>query len=75
MDDLIRLSRLLGKRNKIDEKISKLTKRQAQTGMLGEFVAADIFNIQLDDDRSHCQGRRESVPVGRSKTVPPSAAG
>ncbi len=22
-----------------------------------------------------CQGRRESVPVGRSKTVPPSAAG
>jgi phosphodiesterase/alkaline phosphatase D-like protein len=25
--------------------------------------------------RWKCQGRRESVPVGRSKTVPPSAAG
>ena len=27
------------------------------------------------EQRAQCQGRSESVPVGRSKTVPPSAAG
>ena len=53
MDNLSCLAKLLEKRNQIDEAISQLTNRPAQTGRLGEFVAKDIFNIDLHEDRSH----------------------
>lgn len=53
LDNLSCLAKLLEKRNQIDEAISQLTNRPAQTGRLGEFVAEYIFNIDLHEDRSH----------------------
>jgi len=51
-------------------------KRRAQKIQRPVFYGEnEVPTIRYEVDAYNCQGRRESVPVGRSKTVPPSAAG
>jgi len=45
---LEQLARLLRKRNSIDNEIAALIGRPALTGHMGEFIAAAIFNIDLE---------------------------
>jgi hypothetical protein len=47
MEDLYRLAELIQQRNHIANSIAALIGRPAETGHLGEFIAANIFNITL----------------------------
>ena len=47
MDELSKLALLLSKRNFIDEEIGAIIGRPASTGHIGEYIAAEIFNIEL----------------------------
>lgn len=47
MDDLIHLSQLVKDLNNVTAQISSIIRRPAQTGHLGEFIAAIIFDITL----------------------------
>ena len=46
---LEKLADLLGQRNQIDNQIARLIDRPAHAGHLGEFIAAEIFDIELAD--------------------------
>src|SRR5437762_1510379 len=48
MERLITLSRLLRERNEIDKGLAALIGRPPTVGALGEYVAAAIFDIQLE---------------------------
>lgn len=48
VERLRELARLLAQRNAIDKQIANLIGRPAQLGHLGEFVAAAIFDIELE---------------------------
>ncbi len=48
MTDLEKLADLLLKRNKIDYEISQIIGRPCQRGHIGEYIAAKIFNIELE---------------------------
>ena len=48
MSDLVKLSQLLASRNEIDAEIARLLGRPATVGALGEYVAAAIFDIELE---------------------------
>jgi hypothetical protein len=43
-----RIARLLRERNAIDEEIAAITHRPMTSGHLGEWIAAQIFDIQLE---------------------------
>lgn len=47
MDDLFRLAELIRAKNNIDGQISQLIGRPALIGHVGEYIAAQIFDIQL----------------------------
>ena len=51
MDDRVlnRLAELVAQRNAVSAEISALTGRPAQLGHLGEFIAAGVFDIALED--------------------------
>jgi len=49
MNDLSWLASLIKSRNTIDAKISTLVGRTAQAGNVGEYIAAAIFKIVLDE--------------------------
>src|SRR5690348_15442767 len=48
-DQLERVAELLARRNEIDRDIADVIKRPMTAGHLGEWVAAQIFDIQLED--------------------------
>ncbi len=47
--DLDKLSNLLAELNSIGEKISEITQRPATIGHTGEYIAAEIFDIELEE--------------------------
>ena len=47
-----RLARLLNDRNSIDKEIGEIIGRPALTGHIGEYIAAEIFDIALSDSAS-----------------------
>ncbi len=49
MTELPRLASLIKSRNTIDEKIAQVIGRTAQVNNVGEYIAALIFHIALDD--------------------------
>lgn len=49
MQDLPRLASLIKSRNTVEGKIAALIGRSAQAGNVGEFIAASIFRISLDE--------------------------
>ena len=52
MDDLVRLSNLLKDLNDLTAQIGSIINRPAQVGHLGEFIAAKIFDITLQESAS-----------------------
>ncbi len=47
-EELSNLASLLAERNAVDARIAAIIGRPAQTGHLGEYVASEIFGIQLE---------------------------
>ena len=47
MTELEELSKLLEKRNAIDSQISQIIRRPAEKGHVGEYIASQIFDIEL----------------------------
>ena len=56
------------------DRAAELLTKPCACGVFNPARAARILT-DVQQGTYACQGRRESVPVGRSKTVPPSAAG
>ena len=52
MENLQELAKLLSKRNSIDEEIGAIIGRPALTGHIGEYIASQVFNIELSDSAS-----------------------
>ena len=52
-DDLRPLASLIEQRNKIDDEVASIIGRPAHSGHIGEFVAARIFDIKLNESASH----------------------
>ena len=52
MSELKRLASLLSNRNSIDEEIGVIIGRPASTGHIGEYIAAEIFDIKLSESAS-----------------------
>ena len=48
MEDLVKLSELLKSQNLVHNEISQIIKRPALAGHLVEFIAAKIFDIELN---------------------------
>lgn len=53
MDDLQALAKLIAQRNHIAADITGVIGRPALTGHVGEFIAARIFDIALEESASH----------------------
>ncbi len=53
MDDLAQLAGLIRRRNQLEQEISALIKRPAQIGHLGEYIAARIFGIALEQSAAN----------------------
>lgn len=67
-----RVAELIGSRNAIDAELTALIGRPPVTGHLGEWVAAQIFDIQLEDSASAkgIDGRFRSGPLaGRTVNI------
>jgi hypothetical protein len=47
MDDLEKLARLIRRRNEVEEEITRIIRRPAQIGHIGEYIAALVFRIAL----------------------------
>src|SRR5436305_1815495 len=72
MAELKRLSELIQARTQIDKKIATLVGRPAILGHVGEYVAAEIFGIVLEQSAAHkgIDGRFASGPLtGRTVNV------
>lgn len=72
MDELGELAKLIRERNIIDKDISSLICRPALIGHVGEFIAAKIFNIKLEESSTQkgIDGRFQDEPLkGRSVNV------
>lgn len=52
-NELELLSALIKQRNAIDKDISEIIGRPAERGHIGEFVAAEIFDIELHESATH----------------------
>jgi len=52
-NSLKELSQTIKKRNLYDREIASIINRPAQTGHIGEFIAAEIFGIELEKSASH----------------------
>ena len=53
MDDLVQLAGLIRRRNQLEQEITALIQRPAQIGHLGEYIAAHIFDIMLEQSAAH----------------------
>lgn len=64
MNNLSLLIELLKERNSLDEKIARLISRPATTGHIGEYIAASLFGITLENSASNkgYDGRFSSGP-------------
>jgi hypothetical protein len=72
MSNLTRLAELIRSRNTIDAEIAGIIGRPAEKGHLGEYVAAHIFDIRLNESASTraYDGRFASGPLaGRSVDI------
>ncbi len=49
MDESTKLAQLIKQRNRIEEEITAVIGRPAQIGHLGEYIAVQIFDIQLEE--------------------------
>ena len=49
MSDLEKLARLIGDRNSVARSIASLIGRPAQMGYIGEFIASQVFGIELEE--------------------------
>jgi hypothetical protein len=70
--DLETIAGLIGERNSIDEKIASITGRPMTAGHLGEWIAAEVFGIELEKSASAAalDGRFRSGPLsGRTVNV------
>ena len=61
-DDLERLAELIRIKNEADLGIANLLGRPCERGSIGEFVAAEIFAIQLMTSGSHLATIAYSLP-------------
>lgn len=71
-DELHRLFALLDARDDLDARIAALTRRSARQGDIGEFIAAQVFDIELAATATQAgyDGRFRSGPlIGRSVNV------
>ena len=48
-EDIERLARLIGDRNAIDRNITRIVGRPAEKGHVGEYIAAALFGIELEE--------------------------
>ena len=72
MNDLQRLAELIRNRNSIERNIASITGRPALTGHTGEYIAANIFDIQLVESASEkgIDGHFNTGPLaGRSVNI------
>jgi hypothetical protein len=69
-DDVVEIAALLRARNRIDDRIATIINRPMATGHLGEWLAAQIFDIELEHSAAEAaiDGRFRSGPL-RSRTV------
>lgn len=65
MNGLEKLVTLLSELNSIGEKISDITQRPASRGHTGEYIAAEIFDIELEESANAkgFDGRFRSVNI------------
>jgi len=71
-DAIAHLADLLRERNRVDERIAGLIGRPAHTGHVGEWIAARIFGVKLNDSaiRPGSDGRFSEPPfAGRTVNV------
>jgi hypothetical protein len=52
-EDLSRLAKLIKQKNLIENEIASIIQRPAQVGHAGEFIASQIFDIQLMESAAH----------------------
>lgn len=72
LDDLPRIAQLLGKRNRIDDQIAAIIDRPMTSGHLGEWIASQVFDIELEApaNATALDGRFRSGPLqGRTINV------
>ena len=72
MDDLTKQAQLIKQRNRLEEEITAVIGRPDQIGHLGEYIAAHMFNIQLEESAvaKSLDGYFKSGPVnGRSVNI------
>ncbi len=68
-DEVARIAQLLRDRNAIDDQIAAIIERPMASGHLGEWIAAQIFDITLEDAvATAIDGRFHSGPL-KSRTV------
>jgi hypothetical protein len=71
-EELRWIARLLAERNRIDGEIAAVIQRPMTSGHLGEWIAAEIFDVKLEKSASTvaCDGYLRSGPLqGRSVNV------
>jgi hypothetical protein len=71
-EELARLAALLRSRNSVDQQIAELVGRPAQIGHIGEYIAARVFDIELNQGastRGHDGFFRSGPLAGRSVNV------
>jgi hypothetical protein len=72
MDDLARLAELIKTRNAFENDIARIVGRPAQMGHLGEYIAARVFTIELEESAAHkgSDGRFTGGPLaGRTVNI------
>lgn len=69
-----RIAHLLRERNAIDEEIAAVTHRPMTSGHLGEWIAAQIFDIQLERS-AVAAGIDGTFVLARCKVVPSTSSG
>jgi hypothetical protein len=74
--DLLRLAQLLTARDALDGQIAELVGRPARPGDVGEFIAAQVFDLELAASATQAgydgifrSGRRRATPVGSAGGV------
>ena len=70
MENLEQLAMAIRNKNAVDEGIARITGRPAQIGHTGEYIAANIFNIKLEQSAaSKAMDGRFNIGALRGKSV------
>lgn len=72
VSNLLLLSELVKTKNAVDSEIASIIERPANIGHAGEFIAAEVFGIQLEESASHkgSDGYFKNGPLaGRSVNI------